>query len=69
VLFRSLKEAGVEEIMTDFLNPYPAVVSRMKAAYRRHFPAALPALEDYLKHPAAYRDKIEDRIESIRSRI
>lgn len=47
-LFRALKGAGVEEIMTDFLNPYPAVVSRMKAAYR---------------------DKIEDRIESVRSRI
>lgn len=68
-LFRALKEAGVEEIMTDFLNPYPAVVSRMKAAYRRHFPAALPGLEEYLRNPAAYRDKIEDRIESVRSRI
>ncbi|MBP1744956.1 MAG: Radical domain protein [Firmicutes bacterium] len=68
-LFRALRETGIEEIMTDFLNPYPTVVSRMKAAYRRHFPAALPKLEEYLRNPAAYRDIIEDRIERVRSGI
>lgn len=68
-LFGALKEAGIDNVMVDFLNPYPAVVSRMRAAYRRHFPAALPVLEEYLRSPSAYREETGERIERIRRSI
>jgi len=55
--------------MIDCLNPYPAVVSRMRTAYRRHFPEAQPSLEEYLSRPEIYKEEIYDRIERIRSRI
>jgi DNA repair photolyase len=57
-LFQSLRETGVKEILFDHLNPYPAVANRMKTAYRRYFPTALPALEEYLRHPGGYWDEI-----------
>ncbi len=64
-LYRSLHAAGVKEILLDHLNPYPAVANRLKAAYRRHFPAALPALEEYLRHPGAYRDGTDALLRSL----
>jgi DNA repair photolyase len=57
-LFQSLRETGVKEILFDHLNPYPAVANRMKTAYRQYFPTALPALEEYLRHPGGYWDEI-----------
>jgi len=64
-LFGALRAAGVREVLTDCLNPYPAVVGRLKGAYRRHFPAALPALEEYLRRPGAYRDEIAGLLGSL----
>lgn len=64
-LFKSLQEAGIEEILMDYLNAYPAVVHRLKNTYRQHFPEALPDLEEYLRYPAAYQDKIEGRLQQV----
>ncbi len=63
-LLRALRDAGVQEILFDHLNPYPAVANRLKGAYRRHFPAALPALEEYLRHPGGYRDEVDALLRS-----
>lgn len=65
-LFKAIREAGVEEIMVDSLNPYPSAVGRMRAAYRKHFPEALPALEEYLKNPGACSERIQERIDRVR---
>ncbi len=62
VLLRALRAAGIEEILLDSLNPYPAVVGRLKGLYRRHFPAALPGLEAYLRHPGRWREEIRARL-------
>ncbi|MEQ8236193.1 MAG: radical SAM protein [Syntrophomonadaceae bacterium] len=64
-LWKSLREAGIEEIMVDYLNPYPAVVHRVRAAYRDYFPEALPVLEEYLRHPTAYQEQTDQRIKLI----
>ena len=64
-LFRALHETGVGEVLVDYLNPYPAVVNRLKGAYRRHFPAALPALEEYLRRPGGYRDEVAGLIREL----
>ncbi len=61
-LLKELHDAGVREILLDCLNPYPLVVHNLQAAYRRHFPAALPALQEYLRQPGAYRDELAVRI-------
>jgi DNA repair photolyase len=63
-LFHALRETGVEEILLDHLNPYPAVANRLQGAYRKHFPAALPALEAYLRHPGEYRDELAGLLRS-----
>ncbi len=65
-LFRSLHESGINEIRTDCLNPYPAVIHRLKDRYRRYFPGALPELEKYLSHPESYREKIGVRLRKVR---
>lgn len=51
--------------MVDYLNPYPAVVHRVRAAYRDYFPEALPVLEEYLRNPAAYQEQADQRIRMI----
>lgn len=56
-LFHTLHATGIREIRLDYLNPYPAVTQRLKNAYRRYFPKALPALEEYLRRPGSYRDE------------
>jgi DNA repair photolyase len=66
-LLDALRAAGVREILLDSLNPYPAVVSRLKNLYRRHFPAALPGLEEYLRHPGRWRDELRARLGDDRS--
>jgi hypothetical protein len=63
-LFRAIRAAGVRDILLDHLNPYPAAVSRLKSAYRRHFPQALPGLEEYLRHPGRYRDETDGRLKA-----
>ena len=68
-LFKALRESGIDEVMIDCLNPYPAVVSRMRNLYRRHFQSAQPSLEEYLSRPEIYKEEIYDRIERIRNRI
>jgi DNA repair photolyase len=61
-LLQALHETGIKEILLDRLNPYPAVVHRLKNTYRRYFPAVLPELDEYLRHPAIYQDQIEGRL-------
>ncbi|OPX85877.1 MAG: Radical SAM superfamily protein [Pelotomaculum sp. PtaB.Bin104] len=64
-LLQTLHKTGIREILIDYLNPYPAVVHRLKSAYRRYFPGALPELEEYLHHPVIYQDKIEGRLNQV----
>ncbi|ADI01901.1 SPL family radical SAM protein [Syntrophothermus lipocalidus] len=61
-LLRTIHECGIREVLLDTLNPYPAVVQRLKNTYLRYFPEALPELETYLRSPEMYRDKIEARL-------
>jgi DNA repair photolyase len=57
-LLQALHETGIREILLDYLNPYPAVIHRLKKAYLHYFPEALPVLEEYLRHPEIYRARI-----------
>jgi DNA repair photolyase len=68
-LLASLHQAGIQDISLDFLNAYPAVVHRLKSLYRQHFPQAFVALEEYLRHPAAYQDIIGHRLRQISARV
>lgn len=61
-LYSALREAGINEVQVDHLNPYPAVVQRLRALYRRHFPWALPALSESIQCPGRYRQKLDTRI-------
>lgn len=38
-MLMQFQDVGVEEVLVDCLNPYPAVVHRLKAVYRQFFPA------------------------------
>lgn len=62
-LLAALKEAGIKEVLLDALNPYPAVVQRLRRVYRSSFPYALPELENYLRQRDAYEELISVRIE------
>ncbi|MEW5762391.1 MAG: spore photoproduct lyase family protein [Bacillota bacterium] len=53
-LLADLRRAGVYEVHVDPLNPYPAVVRRLRAAYATHFPEAVPHLERYLSQPRSW---------------
>jgi len=64
-LLKTLDETGIKEVMMDYLNPYPAVVHRLKTAYRQYFSKALPELEEYLRNPEIYQDKIESRLHKV----
>jgi len=64
-LFNALKRAGVEEVLADTLNPYPAVIQRLKKVYRGYFPAALPDLELCTAGPEFYRSEIEKTLAAI----
>ncbi|WP_407313395.1 SPL family radical SAM protein [Desulfosporosinus sp. SB140] len=64
-LLHIFREEGITEILVDFLNPYPAVVHRLKSAYRQFFPKNMPELEEYLHNPEAYRDKIKGQFQQI----
>lgn len=64
-LLLTLHEAGIKEILLDYLNPYSVVVHRLKGVYRQYFPKALPKLEEYLHYPVIYKDKIEGRLNQI----
>ena len=68
-LLQSLHQAGMRDISLDYLNPYPAVVHRLKSLYRQHFPQASLELEEYLRHPAAYQDIIGYRLGQISARV
>jgi DNA repair photolyase len=58
-LFKELKRAGVKDIMADTLNPYPAVLQRLKKVYRTHFPAALADLELCAAEPGLYQERVK----------
>lgn len=64
-LLHTLHESGIQEILLDRLNPYPAAVHRLKSAYCKYFPEALPALEEYLRCPKVYQRKIETRLQQV----
>lgn len=64
-LFQSLHKIGIEDILIDFLNPYPLAVHNLKEAYSSHFPKALPELNDYLQNQGRYRLHGENRIMEI----
>ncbi len=64
-LLHTIHECGIREVLLDRLNPYPAVVQRLKSAYRKHFPEALPELKEYLRYPGIYQDRIEGRLQQI----
>ena len=64
-LLFSLHESGIYDIRTDYLNPYPSVVHRLKNIYRKHFPFALPYLHEYLINPEIYKDSIKYRMERL----
>ncbi|HWQ89097.1 MAG TPA: radical SAM protein [Desulfitobacteriaceae bacterium] len=64
-LLRALHETGIKEILLDYLNPYPAVVHRLKNAYRHYFPQALLELEEYLLQPGIYQEKIAVRLHQV----
>jgi len=68
-LFRAVAKAGVKEVLVDNLNPYPAVVRRLKRLYRLHFSAALPALEMYLNSPEDYMGKVQDKLMELSGRF
>lgn len=53
-LIVALREAGIKEVYLDALNPYPASVERLMAAYRTSFPRVLKCLERYLSDPSGY---------------
>lgn len=61
-VLKALCESGVREILIDWLNPYPAVVHRLKKIYRQHFPEALPMLQACIGDSGDYRQGIEARI-------
>ena len=61
-LFKELKRAGVQEVMADTLNPYPAVLHRLKKVYRAHYPAALAALELCAANPGLYRESMQNSL-------
>jgi DNA repair photolyase len=58
-LFKELRKAGVQEILADTLNPYPAVLQRLKKVYRVHFPAALADLDLCAAEPGLYRESVK----------
>ncbi|MDD4775696.1 MAG: radical SAM protein [Syntrophomonas sp.] len=58
-LWRVLSDAGVAEIWVDCLNPYPAVLHRLRTKYREHFPWALPVLERYVSNPEEYKEMVQ----------
>lgn len=68
-LFKELKRAGVEEVLADTLNPYPAVAQRLKKLYCRHFPTALADLELCIAEPEFYRSRIEKLLAEISARF
>lgn len=68
-LFLTLQHHGIREILIDRLNPYPAVVHRLKPVYRQHFQEALPALEAYLKDPDAAGERIRLLLDNLNHRL
>lgn len=64
-LFKELKRAGVKEVMADILNPYPAVIRRLKKVYREHFPAALADLELCAGDRELYRESVRVKLNTI----
>ncbi len=64
-LFSALKRAGVKEVLADILNPYAAVVQRLKKVYYRYFPTAMTELELCLTSRDFYRSKMEKALMAI----
>lgn len=57
-LLAGIRQAKVKEVEVDFLNPYPAVVKRLRRVYRGFFPWALKSLEWFLADPLDYRLRV-----------
>ncbi|HOI82065.1 MAG: radical SAM protein [Thermovirgaceae bacterium] len=54
-LLAALGEKGIRHVGFDPLNPYPAVIERLRGTYRRHFPDQLVILEEFIKQPRNLR--------------
>lgn len=67
-LFRELKRAGVKEVLADPLNPYPAVIQRLKKVYREKYPAALMDLDLCSSDRGLYRSSLKKRLNTISGR-
>lgn len=68
-LINSLQAAGIREVWLDRLNPYPAILSRLRTLYRQRFPNSLSALEHYVRYPANYEKLLSERLQSINARL
>lgn len=64
-LFKELKRAGVKKVMADTLNPYPAVIRRLKEVYRERFPGALMDLEMCSADRGLYRSSVRKKLNTI----
>ncbi len=64
-LLKAVYQAGIRKVHMDNLNPYPAVVRRLKSAYRRYFSGAFKELESCLYYPELYRNRTESRFRRI----
>jgi DNA repair photolyase len=66
-LISGLKEAGVKAVYLDSLNPYPASISRLKAACRGRLPRVLASLERYLADPRGYLKTLSGKLAALSS--
>jgi len=67
-LIATLRDIGVKEVYLDPLNPYPASLERLRAAYRLKLPWALKYLERYLSDPRYYLKALTQRLEFLSRR-
>ena len=68
-LLLTVHQAGIREILIDYLNPYPVAVYNLKNAYQQFFPRALPALEAYLRQPGPYQEEMAQRVHQVSGAI
>lgn len=67
-LIATLRDIGVKEVYLDPLNPYPASLERLRAAYRTKLPWALKYLERFLSDPRYYLKALTQRLEFLSRR-
>ncbi len=68
-LLNALQDKGIKEVWVDRLNPYPAVINRLKTMYRQYFPHSLRELEEYVRYPDNYENLLYERLRQINARV